>query len=103
MEAARARLLAAERAIGPPEDALHLAKHEANEARFELKEYEKERSRQDAWQLKMADMDAEHEEKVRKIEAGIANNNALYNPGDPGYWDPDAREAALLYRLWKVQ
>jgi hypothetical protein len=103
MEAARARLLAAERAIGPPEDALHWAKHEANEARFELKEYERERSRQDVWQLRMADMDAEHEEKVRQIEAGIANNNALYNPGDPGYWDPDAREAALLYRLWKVQ
>ena len=103
MEAARARLLVAERAIGPPEDALHWAKHEANEARIELEEYEKERSRQDAWQLQMADMDAEHEENVRQIEAGIANNNALYNPGDPGYWDPDAREAALLYHLWKVQ
>ena len=50
-----------------------------------------------------ARMDAEHEEKVRQIEAGIACNNALCNPGDPEYWDPDAREAALLYRLWKVQ
>ena len=53
--------------------------------------------------MQMANMDAEHEGKVRQIEAGIAHNNALYNPGDPGYWDPDAREAALLYRLWKVQ
>ena len=103
MEAARARLLAAGRAIGPPEDALHWAKHEANEARIELVEYEKERGRQGAWQLQMASMDAEHEEKVRQIEAGIANNNALYNPGDPGYWDPTPQEAGILYRLWNCE
>ena len=56
----------------------------------------------------MADMAAAHEEKVRQIEEGIAANNALYmyNPGDPGYWEPDrrcAQEAAMadaIYRLW---
>ena len=79
------------------------SKHEAKEAHIDMWEYEKERNRKEAWQQKMADMDTEHEEKVRQIEAGIADNNALYNPGDLGYWDPDAREAALLYRLWKVQ
>ena len=103
VEAARLRYCASERAIGDPEQALFWATHELKEARFDLNEYEKERGRQDAWQMQMAKMDAEHEEKVRQIEAGIAHNNALYNPGDPGYWDPDAREAALLYRLWKVQ
>ena len=56
-----------------------------------------------AWQMQMANMDAEHEEKVRQIEAGIAHSNALCSPGDPEYWDPDPQEAAILYRLWKVR
>ena len=103
MEDARLRYCAAERAIGEPEDALFWAKHELKEARFDLDEYAKERSRQDAWSLKMAMMDAEHEEKVSQIEAGIAHNNAMCNPGDAEYWDPDPQEAAILYRLWKVQ
>ena len=107
MEAARTRYVAAERAMGDPEQALFWAKHEAKEARFDLNEYEKERSRQDAWQMQMANIDAEHEEKVRQIEAGLAANNALCNPGsgpgDPGYWDPTPQEAGILYRLWKLQ
>ena len=53
--------------------------------------------------MQMATMDAEHEEKCAQIEEGIANNNALCNSGDPEYWDPDPQEAAILYRLWKVQ
>jgi hypothetical protein len=71
-----------------PEDTLFSgiwAKHEAKEARIDLDEYEKERRRQDAKALQMADMAAAHEEKVRQIEEGIAANNALYNPGDPEY------------------
>ena len=103
MEAARLRYCASERAIGDPEQALFWATHELKEARFDLNEYEKERGRQEAWQMQMANMDAEHEEKVRQIEAGIADNNALCSPGDPEYWDPDPQEAAILYRLWKLQ
>ena len=100
MEAARLRYCAAERDIGGPEQALFWATHELKEARFDLDEYEKERGRQDTWQLQMANMDAEHEEKVRQIEEGIAANNALCIPGDPGYWDPTPQEAGILYRLW---
>ena len=103
VEAACVRYMAAEHAIGGPEDALFWAKHEAKEARFDLDEYEKERSRQDAWQAQMAMMDAEHEEKVRQIEEGIAQNNAMCSPGDPEYWDPTPQEARMLYRLWKLQ
>ena len=102
MEAARLRYCAAEFAIGDPEQALFWATHELEEARFDLDEYEKEGGRQDAWQLQMANMDADHEEKVRQIKAGIANNNALCNPGDPEYWDPNPQEAAMLYRLWRL-
>ena len=99
LDAARVRYTAAEWAIGDPEQALFLAKHEAKEARFELDEFEKEQRRQGRRQAR----EAEEAEKWEQIKEGIAYNNTLHAPSDPGYWEPDAWEYTQLHRLWKLQ
>ena len=72
MEAARLRYCAAERAIGPPEDALFWAKHELKEARFDLDWYEKERGRQDACLAEAKAKLAEQEAAVCRAEKWAA-------------------------------
>ena len=96
------RLNAAQRAMGEPEDALFWAKHEAKEARFDLDQYEKECRRREDSAIRSGLLQAAHDRKVRQIEASIAANNALCNPGDPEYWDPGAGEAAILYDRWRT-
>ena len=82
-----------------PEQDLVWAKLEAQEARIELDEYEKEQRRQ----CRRRAQEAEDAEKWEQIKEGIAHNNALYPPGDPGHWEPDAWEYAQLHRMWKLQ
>ena len=99
LETARARYVTAERAIGGPEQDLVWAKLEAKEARIELEEYEKELRRQSRMQAR----EAEEAEKWEQIKEGIDYNNAMYAPGDPEHWEPDAWEYAQLHRMWKLQ
>ena len=99
LESARARYIAAEWAIGGPEQALVWAKLEAKEARFDLDEYEKELRRQGRRRAR----EAEEEEKWEQIKEDIECNNTMHPPGDPGHWEPDAWEYAQLHRMWKLQ
>ena len=89
MEASRARLLAAERAVGDAEEADYSAKYEVKEARFELKEHDDERARK-------ADLEhekAESAEKWAQIAQGIRSHNVCYNTWDGEYYKPDVMGA----------
>eukprot|EP00966_Prymnesium_polylepis_P158305 3659189-Prymnesium_polylepis.1 len=57
------------------------AKFEAEEARRDLDEYEKEQRRQGR---RMA-QEFMNQDKWEQIDEAITANNALYNPGDPEY------------------
>ena len=98
LEAARQHYVAAERAIGQPEQALVWAKLEAKEARIELDEFEKEQRRQGRRQAQ----ELEEAEKWDQIKEGIEHNNAMHAPGDPDYWDPDVQELMFLHSKWKA-
>ena len=91
LDAARVRLNAAARAIHPPEDALWCAEDEAEEARFELDQYEKARARKEKVDLEMAESDerCRRHDKVMSILLGSQ--------------EPDVWEFPQLHRLWKLQ
>eukprot|EP00966_Prymnesium_polylepis_P020559 472891-Prymnesium_polylepis.1 len=71
MEARRARLLAAERAVGDAEEADYSAKYEVKEARFELKEHDGKRARKADFEREKA----ESAEKWAQIAQGIRAHN----------------------------
>ena len=99
MDASRARLLAAESAVGDAEEVQYWAKFEEKEARFELKEHDEERARKAEYEREKA----ESAGKWVQIAEGIRSHNACYNAWDAEYWEPDAREYLLLHSLWKLQ
>eukprot|EP00966_Prymnesium_polylepis_P237013 5481509-Prymnesium_polylepis.1 len=91
--------MAAVRAIGEPEDALFWAKHEAKEARIDLDEYEKGQRRQ----ARRATQEFVNAEKWEQIGGAIAENNALYIPGDPEYIALTVEGYTKLHSRWKLQ
>jgi hypothetical protein len=99
MDTARARLLAAERAVGDAEEANYWAKYEVKEARIELKEHDDEHARKADFEREKA----ESAEKWGQIAQGISAHNACYNTWDREYWEPDAWELTQLHGLWKIQ
>ena len=98
LEAARQRYIAAERAIGEPEQALVWAKLDAKEARIELDEFEKAQRRQ----AREAARESINEQKWAQIGEAIAHNNATCNPGDPDYIALTVEGYTKLHSRWKL-
>ena len=98
LEAARVRYTAAERAIWPYEKAMREAKFEAEEARRDLDEYEKEQRRRGR---RMA-QEFMNQDKWEQIDEAITANNALYNPGDPEHIALTVEGYTKLHSRWKL-